>query len=690
MSPFSLLIEKKLVLLAPVRRLFAFIVLLLAASRACYAEPKDTVLLNRLFNYAETFADSIDAFTTNVYIKHLYQTHRRNFTLWVVPKMYAIARGKRDFVSEQYGQLSFNGFDDFSTHRQVYYTTIPHNRRTMPTLLEFVTPNIYGATIYGDHILSPFHRANRIYYRYRSFHIGDGKASLYFRPRFVNNTQLLKGQALVDEQTGRIIQVEMSGEFDMIRFHTQATQGEEGSRSLLPHQSKTRVDFRFLGNHISSDFEAMLDCPLTLPDTLNVRGDRQLIDSVRPYALSADEQAIYDRERPLSPAEQEPEPEEPQPAIVPASHQRRVGWDDVGKSLVESLRASGENGYVRLSPIINPQYIGYSKRKGISYRFKLGAQYNFSPYVSLRFNPRIGYNFRKSTFYYTAPLQLRLWPKHDIHFDLLWGNGNRITSSTILEDIQRKHGPIPDVEGKDLGLFGDRYMRFSASVQITPWLGVETGVVNHVRKAVNVREMRRLGEPEEYRTSAPLVSVKVRPLKHGPLISIDYEHGRKSGKSDLSYERWEMDAQMKHRMSRMQTLNMRLGGGFYAHKADKHFMDYSNFRDENLPEGWDDDWSGNFQLLTSRMYNESDYYVRGNVSYEAPLLAASFVPFVGRYVERERIYLSSLSIAHTRLYSELGYGFTCRYFSVGAFSSFLNTRFQEAGCKFTFELFRRW
>lgn len=675
------------------RRTLALVALLLALSLACRAESKDSVLLNRVFRYAATYADSVEAFTTNVYVKHLYQTHRRNFTLWAVPQMYAIARGKRDFVSEQYGKLSFNGFDDFSAQRQVYYTTIPHNRRTMPTLFEFVTPNFYGITIYGDHILSPFHRANRIYYRYRSFHVGNGKASLYFRPRFVNNTQLLKGQAIIEEQTGRIIQVEITGEFDMIRFRTQATQGTDGSRSLLPQQSKTHVDFRFLGNHISSDFEAMLDCPMTLPDTVDVRGDRQLIDSVRPYDLSAEEQAIYERERPTTHDEPEEELEEPEEEQVPeptTSHQRHVGWDDVGKSLIESLRARGENGYVKLSPIINPQYIGYSKRKGFSYRFKLGAQYNFSPYASLSFNPRIGYNFRKSTFYYTMPLQLHLWPKHDVHFDLLWGNGNRIASSTVLDEIHRKYGTIPGIEEKELDLFNDRHMRLSANIQLTPWLGVEAGVINHVRKAVNVRMIRSLGEPEEYRSTAPLVSVKVRPLKHGPLISVDYEHGRKSGKSDLSYERWEMDAQMKHRMSRLQTLNMRLGGGFYTHKAGNHFMDYSNFRDENLPEGWDDDWSGNFQLLSSRMYNESDYYVRGNVSYESPLLAASFIPLVGRYVERERIYLSSLSIAHTHLYSELGYGFTCRIFSVGVFSSFLNTRFEEAGCKFTFELFRRW
>ena len=66
------------------------------------------------------------------------------------------------------------------------------------------------------------------------------------------------------------------------------------------------------------------------------------------------------------------------------------------------------------------------------------------------------------------------------------------------------------------------------------------------------------------------------------------------------------------------------------------------------------------------------------------------MPLLGRYVERERFYLSTLSIDNTRLYSELGYSFTCRVFSMGIFGSFLNTTYQDIGCKFTFELFRKW
>ena len=251
-------------------------------------------------------------------------------------------------------------------------------------------------------------------------------------------------------------------------------------------------------------------------------------------------------------------------------------------------------------------------------------------------------------------------------------------------------GDLPELDEMNLDQFDDWNLRVLSTLPLNNRLAVEAGLVFHQRKAVNHQGMRQMGMPLEYRSLAPALSIKTRPWRKGPLFTIDYERGLPGKNLDLTYERWEIDASLKHRLHRLQTLNLRVGGGFYTKRDKNFFMDYSNFRDENLPGGWDDDWSGNFQLLRSRMYNASDYFVRGNVSFESPLLATSFVPLVGRFVQRERIYLSSLSIAHSRLYSELGYGFTCRLFSVGFFASFLNTEFQESGAKFTFELFRRW
>jgi hypothetical protein len=140
----------------------------------------------------------------------------------------------------------------------------------------------------------------------------------------------------------------------------------------------------------------------------------------------------------------------------------------------------------------------------------------------------------------------------------------------------------------------------------------------------------------------------------------------------------------------VRILNLRAGAGFYSHRTTDFFADYTNFRDNNLATGWEDDWSGQFQLVDSRWYNSSEYYLRGHLSYDSPLLMLSWMPWIGRIVETERIYLSAMSIEHTRPYFEIGYGFKTRYLSTAFFASFLNTQYQKFGCKFTLELFRRW
>ncbi|MFC2713867.1 MAG: DUF5686 family protein [Segatella salivae] len=135
---------------------------------------------------------------------------------------------------------------------------------------------------------------------------------------------------------------------------------------------------------------------------------------------------------------------------------------------------------------------------------------------------------------------------------------------------------------------------------------------------------------------------------------------------------------------------MRIGTGFYTRRhRHAYFLNYENFKENNIPGGWNDDWSGEFELLRSENYNTSDYYVRANFTYESPLLLLSWLPFVGHYMETERVYISALDVRNTHPYLELGYGFTSRVVSVGFFVS--NGKHNRSiGCKFGFELFRHW
>ena len=681
-----------------------FLTLLMLLPNHSYAISRhDSLVVNRVFDYQRNFTSEIRAFSTNVYTKHLYTTNRRNVTLLAVPSMFnTLARGRREFISEEYGKLVFDGTGNFHHYRQVYYTTIPHQRRTMPTLLEFLTPNLYGSTMYGDHILSPFNRENKKFYHYIVTDLGNGKCRFYYRPRFTENTQLVSGVATVDYRTGRIEQAQIRGEFDMIKFETLTMQGNYGMRSLLPTYCHTNARFSFLGNDISSDFEAYFDCPVTLADSMSVRGERGMMDSIRPVALSDDELRIYRRSIKARHAvvtdttnANAATDEEKSVKQESRKSARGISWEQIGKTLVGSLRTRTERAQVKLSPIINPQYLGYSQRKGLSYKFKLGAMLKTGDNQSLRFNPRVGYNFKLHQLYTTTPLTYHYNESKNNYAMLDWETGYLVSSSTVVDEIMERYG-LESLDGyHDVDMFHHNRLRAFGSHRISQAVRIEAGLVYHEWKSAERRTLMHFGQQTEYRSLAQMLGLKLRPWSHGPLFSIDYERSFKSDEHSLDYERWEVDASLKHRLTRLRTLNLRAGGGFYSRRVGSHFMDFSNFRDENLPEGWDDDWSGNFQLLRSRFYNTSDYYLRANISYESPLLMMSMLPAIGRFVEQERIYWSGLIISDTRPYSEIGYGLTCRAFSVGLFASFSGIfDFQSPqsalGCKFTYELFRRW
>ena len=648
---------------------------------------KDSLILNRIYSYQQANSSAIDSLEDQVYAKFRFNVEKRNPILWLIPSMYVVAKDPREYIRESYSKVMFKNAHDYDISNQVLSGTIPGNRKAMPTLLDYMTPNIYDIALYNGHILSPFNKTNRIYYRYTQKLQNDGTTRLEFHPKNYN-TQLLNGYAIVDTSTGRIIRTLLNGEFDMLSFRTEITQGKEGGRSIMPERCNTVATFKFMGNRISAVFDANYNCQQTLPDSVRGESNRELMDQIRPIPLTEADKQIYeayDKKLQQDSAVQSTKPKK-------QSFWKRVFWDTIGDNLITPISAESEDASFSMSPIINPLYVSYSQSRGVRYKMNFRSRIRFSTYRYLTLNPTLGYGFKEKIFYFTLPLRMTYNPKRNGYAEIVFGNGNRISNSSVMEAINKAHQDTINFENTDMDLFKDQHLSLTNNIMLFDWFDVETGVIYHRRTALNKALMNKYGMPTEYKSFAPSIALKFLPwLNRGPLISVNYERAIKGVlKSNLEYERWEFDAQWKKKIPGLRILNLRAGAGFYTNKKDNLFVDFANFRDENLPEGWDDDWSGNFQLLNSRMYNESNYYLRGNISYESPMMAATWIPYLGKYIEKERFYLSSVLVEHASPYYELGYGFTNRYISVGAFASFNGTRFDRIGVEVEFELFRKW
>ncbi len=661
----------------------------------CFSQAiKDSTILEKMWSYKRNFASNHIGGTTNSYMRYTLNTERRNFTMFLVPTLYAVAKGDRKYISEIYGKTEIVDTHSFKTKLQIISNTIPHDRQVSEAFTDYLTPNIYDQTLYEDRLLSPFYRSNRFYYKYSIDNVNGNLVHVSFRPK-LKNTQLVKGYALVNKNTGRVVYTMYDGEFDMLKFHIDVVLGTDDTSSILPQRCTSDLNFNFMGNRISSHFLATYNAPTTLPDSLNEYESRPMIESLRTFQLNEEEKEIYrlhDEEEALEEARRNKE-KELEDTLKP---KRRTLGDvlfDIGDKLVTSSHADAMGADFSLSPILNPQYISYSRSRGLSYKIQLGVRYSWNKKRYLTINPQIGYNFKIKQFFHYTPIRMTYNPKRNGYAELIIANDNRISHYSIKQAIQNMY---PEMEDKDIervnvNYFTDNYIKALNNVVAYDWLEIKAGVVYHIRKADNVQAMRDFNMPTSYRSFAPTLTLYISPWRRGPYLTVNYERSIKGilG-SNLEYERYEFDASHKFKLDRLRHVNLKGGFGLYTNKETSYFLDYANFRDQNLPGGWEDEWSGNFQLLNSEWYNTSRYYLRGHASYESPLLVCSFLPLIGKYIERETIYFSLLSIQHTRPYAEVGYGVTTRFISIGAFGSFLNGKPKEFGLKFTFELFRKW
>jgi len=660
-------------------------------SIVCAKGKKDSLILNRVFEYPLYHPPITDSLTENLYLKSRFYVERRNPTLWLIPSMYVLAKGERKYIRESYNKLVFNHENkhEYDIVSQVKSGTIRHNRKAMPTLLDQITPKIYDISLYDGYILSPFHRVNRWLYKYKENTRADGTTRIDFKPKLYN-TQLLNGYAIIETETGRILKSVLNGEYDMISFRTEIQYSDKGGRFTMPWRCSTAATFNFVGNRISTVFSSFNNCPATLSDSIGFIEGRSAMDTLRPVPLTVEEEEIYERQEIM---EQESEAAAQEADTVPKKQNilKKIFWDTVGESLVTPIRAESDQAYFKLTPIIDPLAVRYSDSKGFSYKMKLRSQYTFSAHRYLTLNPYFGYNFKIKQFFFNAPLRMTYNPKRNGYAEILFANGNRISNSSVESAIKQQYGDSIDLSDKDANKFDNTFLRIFNNIMLFDWLDIETGIVYHRREAINKEVMNMYNMPTDYRSFAPMLGLKILPWPNGPLFSIDWERGINNVmKSNIDYERWELDGQWKIRLPGLRLLNLRTGYGIYTRRAQNYFVDFENFQDTNLPEGWDDEWSGDFMELDGEEFNRSNYYVRANTSYESPLLLAIWLPYVGKFIEKERFYLSSVLLEHSRPYIEIGYSFTNRYLSAGIFAGFKNTEFQRLGFKFEFELFRRW
>ena len=673
---------------------------LLTATEVSAKDRLKTHLLERMWAYAQQ-ADTLNNLPAKSYNYHKLTLHtdKRNVLMASLPTMYDLARAKkRHFVGEFFDCLTYDGEMSMTTQRLLSLTTIPHSNRTMRTLRQFTTPTPYAQTIIDDHLISPLNRHNRSFYKYKIELFDNGTADITFTPTH-SNTQLVYGTARIDTLTGRLIEASFKGEYDQIRFTLFVNMNKQGAKSLFPDYCYANCRFAFMGNVLRAEIKSFFDIGIEVSEDSIAAHPLESMKAIRPQPLTAFEQELFDSHFALTDRQSES-------AIASAvvgndtvtSGDNRLletTLDLVSENMLNIIRTDfhGKRGYVQLSPIFNPLYLRYSHSKGIIYKFDVKSIYLLGSNSDLTARIKASYSFKQKRLYMEVPLRYDFDRDRNGFVGIDFRCGDKLYDSNLLKDIVREQGDTVNWKRQQLDYFRNTQLHLHAGIDITPEWRIDGGLHIQHRRSHHTAALIHYEIDNTFRSVAPMFSLTYKPIwLEGLNITTEYERSIKGLlQSNMGFERWELDANYVHSLTRLRRYFIRMGSGLYTKRGSgRYFISFTNFHENNIPLGWEDDWTGEFELLRSEWYNSSQFYLRGNFTYESPLLLASRLPLLGRLVEMERIYASALSVKAYTPYIELGYGISTRYLSVGTFMACKKGKYEGFGCKFELELFRNW
>ena len=719
-------------------------------------------IMEKVVFFAPLYERIVDSYDAELYIKGKINIKKQNRLLRYIPTMFRIRKGVKEYLMETYNELSFTAPDIYDQKVTATMGTANEFWDLNGQLPQYFRFNIYAPTILADKLLSPLAPNAKKYYNYRIDTIRGESHDIQYVIRFIPKSksfQLVGGYMVVSDNVWSIREIRFSGRSEILSFSNHVRMGEVGcADEFLPVYSDFDVTFKMVGNVIDGNYTAVLqykrikqrDPSDRMPksgkskydlsasytlrcDTNACLRDTTAFKQMRPFPLDKHEDSLY-RAYFLyrdTLAQRQKEKERKKKA-----NKRLEFWGTVGDALVSRYTLDLANvGSVRCSPLINPLLLSYSHSNGISYRQEFRYNRLFPGDRLLRISPRIGYNFTRNEFYWSVNGQLDYWPRKraSLHFDV--GNGNRIYSSDVLDDLKAMPDSLLDFSQIHLDYFKDLYCRITHSWEIVNGLTLDVGLSIHRRTEVErsnfklllpdtgdyIAMTRQGGEEDQdrsevwdlsvlgklrhtYSSFAPRVKLRWSPGQYYymngdrkinlhsryPTISAEWERGIKgilpgSG----AYERVEVDFQHNIPLGLMRDIYYRIGWGKFTNQEELYFVDFANFTRSNLPVGWNDEIGGVFQLLDSRWYNSSREYFRAHLTYEAPFLLMSHLMKYTQYVLNERLYLNTLLVPHLKPYVEVGYGIGTHIFDFGLFASFANWKYQEIGCKITFELFNR-
>ena len=449
--------------------------------------------MERVRFFAPFYDGLVDGYKARLYIKGEIDVARKNILLRFVPHMFRLRKGERQYLVETMSDLNYTAPDLFDQKVKASVGTVRKFWNVDGRLPEYFQVKVYASTLLNDKLISPLSADAPRYYSYRLDSVSGPSHNRTFRIHFTprhRSYQLVEGSVVVSEHVWSVRELCFDVRSEFNTWQMEVKMGEVGQNNeFLPVQIGLTGLFHFLGNRIGHSYLSNLEYQEIVPpdpsrklnpskssrydltssyvlrtDTNAYRQDTSYFASLRPLPLTPGEEAIYQRHFRRADTLYH----------LRNNQQSGVSWAQVGDALIESNTLQLRNmGSLRFSPILNPLMLSYSPSNGLSYSHRLRYQCLLPHDRMIYISPYAGYNFKQKTFYWRINGSFDYLPSKRMALKAEVGNGNRIYSSRMLEELKDQPDSIFNFNRFNMLYYRDLYFKLRNSWEMVNGLTLE-------------------------------------------------------------------------------------------------------------------------------------------------------------------------------------------------------------------------
>lgn len=379
-----------------------------------------------------------------------------------------------------------------------------------------------------------------------------------------------------------------------------------------------------------------------------------------------------------------------------------------GTRIVEFLsdghRLASETDDAKIYGPLNPASFGLGGIDGFWFRLRGRWSHRYGNHKELMIKPQLGYSFKRKEFKYRVSADFVYNALHPSGITVSAERGNSAFSSSFrdkVNDALKSKKDTIDFSSLGVDFYNHYSYRISNYNEIANGLSLRVGVTQNYRtpvmKGVNAisEERREDLVGSSYSDFSPFVELTWTPRSYYYI-----EGGRKRfvGSTYPVFKLWasrsipkvlgtnsnsgevELDVQQVLNINHTRTLSLRGGLGYFYGKDGEYFINYEYFSRGKYPDIWQDEHvGGTFRLLDDYWYSATEMYAQMHAMYETPFGLVNCIPFLSRFVDKDRYYIGTLFTDHKPVYTELGYGFGNNFFSTGFFVGFKGFQYYSFG-----------